>query len=394
MKFSFSTPTTIHFGRGEVHGIGTIASGLGRNALLISGGDRSRVNGITSRLEQCHVGYTCFSQKGEPTIHGVAQGARVAVDLGVDLIIAAGGGSVMDAGKAIAALAVNPGSVMDYLEVIGGGMPLAVPSLPLVVLPTTSGTGAEVTFNSVLASPDHGVKVSLRSPFMAPDVAIVDPELSMTMPPFVTASSGMDALTQLMEAFISASATPFTDAMCREGLRRVGGSLKAAHDRGDDLDAREEMSLAALFSGIALANAKLGVVHAIAGPMGGMIPAPHGAICARLLGPCMALNLAESRRHDHCGNSVEEKLREAACLLTGNAAAMAEDVIIWINEITHYLPLPPLYHYGLTGAHCRKLSRQALKSSSMKGNPVPLAEKKLLELLSQHCRPSGEKGSS
>lgn len=385
MFFSLSLPTKIHFGRGTARNIGGIVSDLGCNALVISGNDVSRVNEIRSCLEKHKIRHAFFPQIGEPTIDEVERGATLAVELGVDLVIAVGGGSVMDAGKAIAALAVNPGAAMNYLEVIGEGQPLIRPPLPLVVVPTTAGTGAEVTFNSVLASPEHGVKVSLRSPLMAPDVAIVDPELSMTMPAFVTAASGMDALTQLVEAFISVAANPLTDVLCREGIKRVGLSLKAAHDNGTNLSAREDMSLAALFSGIALANAKLGVVHAIAGPMGGMIPGPHGAICAQLLGPCMALNLAQSRCScDDAENFVETKLGEVACLLTQNCTSKAEDAIEWINEMTDYLLLPSLSHYGLTKDHCKKLSKQALKSSSMKGNPILLTEEKLLALLSRY----------
>ena len=381
MFFSLSLPTKIHFGRGVVRNIGSIASGLGQNTLVILGNDPFRINELLSCLDQHNIRHTLFSQKGEPTIEDVERGRELAGDLGVDFVIAVGGGSVMDAGKAIAALAVNPGAAMTYLEVIGEGRPLPCPPLPLVVLPTTAGTGAEVTFNSVLASPEHGVKVSLRSPFMAPDVAIVDPELTLTMSPSVTAASGMDALTQLIEAFISNAASPLTDILCREGIKRVGRSLKMAHDRGEDVTAREDMSLAALFSGIALANAGLGVVHAIAGPMGGMIPAPHGIICAHLLGPCMALNLAESRSCDTPASLVDTKLGEVAGLLTGNAASKAGDAMEWIHEMTACLALPPLSHYGLTKDHCKRLSTQALKSSSMKGNPFLLTEEKLLALL-------------
>ncbi len=382
ISFSLSLPTKIHFGRAMARNIGRIASDLGASALVISGNDPSRMNDILSCLDRHEIRHTLFSQRGEPTIDDMERGAVLAGELGVDFVIAVGGGSVMDAGKAIAALAVNPGAAMTYLEIIGEGQPLTCPSLPLVVVPTTAGTGAEVTFNSVLASPEHGVKVSLRSPFMAPDVAIVDPELTLTMSPSVTAASGMDALTQLIEAFISNAANSLTDALCREGIKRVGRSLKVAHDRGDDVTAREDMSLAALFSGIALANARLGVVHAIAGPMGGMIPAPHGVICAQLLEPCMALNLAESRfRHE---NTVEKKLGEVAALLTGNTVSGAGDAIKWINEMKACLSLPPLSHYGLTKDHCKKLSTQALKSSSMKGNPFLLTEEKLLALLCQH----------
>ena len=199
-----------------------------------------------------------------------------------DLIIGLGGGSAIDTGKAIAALLTNAGDPLDYLEVIGRGQALTDAPAPFIAIPTTAGTGAEVTRNAVLASPEHRVKVSLRSPLMLPRVALVDPELTYGLPPAITASTGLDALTQLIEPFVSIRANPLTDAICRDGMRRAARSLRRAYEEGTMLPPARTWP-ASLFGGLALANAGLGAVHGFAGPLGGLFPAPHGVICARLL---------------------------------------------------------------------------------------------------------------
>ena len=191
----------------------------------------------------------------------------------------------------MAALLTNEGDLSDYLEVVGKGRPLQNPAAPCIAVPTTAGTGAEVTYNAVLGVPDQHVKVSMRSPLMLPRWAIVDPLLTHSMPPELTASTGLDALTQLIEAFVSNKANPLTDGVCREGLQRAGRSLRRAFEDGSDAEAREDMSLASLFSGMALANAKLGAVHGFAGPLGGMTDAPHGVICGKLLPYVMQANV-------------------------------------------------------------------------------------------------------
>lgn len=189
----------------------------------------------------------------------------------------------------------NGGDPLDYAEVIGHGRPLERRSLPLIAIPTTAGTGAEVTRNAVIGSPEHRVKVSLRSPLMLPEVAIVDPELTRDLPPALTASTGLDALTQLIEPLVSCRTNPLTDALCRSGIQRAARSLRRAVEHGEDLVAREDMSLASLFSGLALANAALGAVHGLTGPLGGMFEASHGALCASLLPAVMEANVRALR---------------------------------------------------------------------------------------------------
>ena len=229
---------------------------------------------------------------GEPTLELVRAGAQQAIANKCEAVVAFGGGSAIDAAKAVAALATNRGDPRDYVEVIGRGRVLEQPSLPVVAVPTTAGTGSEVTRNAVLLSRQDRVKVSLRSPFLLPTVAIVDPDLLEGAPREVLLASGLDALSQLIEPFISGRANPLTDTLAREGIRRSARALKrAVLDGTGRRAAREDLALASLMGGLCLANAGLGAVHGFAAPAGGMLEAPHGAICAALLAPVVAINL-------------------------------------------------------------------------------------------------------
>jgi len=296
-----------------------------------------------------------------------------------DVVLGIGGGSALDAAKAIAALATQGRDVLDYLEVIGTGKPLDAQPLPCVAAPTTAGTGSEVTKNAVLGSPEHGVKVSLRSPAMLPRVAVVDPELTLSMPRDVTAATGLDALAQLIEPFVSAKRQPITDGLCREGFARIRDALRRACDEPTDLPAREAMSLASLLGGMALANAGLGAVHGFAGPIGGMFPAPHGAVCAILLPGVMEANiLASQQAHDE---AVLARYAEVARLLTGDAAARPEDGAAWVRSLVADLEIPSLAAYGMTLGAIPKLVPLAKNASSMKGNPVVLHDDTLTAIL-------------
>ena len=276
----------------------------------------ARTNRLLDLLAAQGIDCVTFPVSGEPTVEVVRQGVQHVRHATCDLVIGFGGGSAMDTGKAIAALMTNSGDLLDYLEVIGKGKPLTQPAAPFIAIPTTAGTGAEVTRNAVLASPEHRVKVSLRSPHMLPRVALVDPELTYSLPPQVTASTGLDALTQLIEPFVSIRANPMTDAFCREGMRRAARSLRRAYEHGNDVKAREDMSLASLLGGLALANAGLGAVHGIASVMGGMFPAPHGAVCARLLPHVMEINVRALQERQP-GSDALHRYDEVARILDG-----------------------------------------------------------------------------
>ena len=291
MRFEFATATRIIFGQGAIKELAPSARLFGTWALIVEGQSGQRVAGSIDQLKKAGLGVSEFHVSGEPTVAVVEAGLEQARAEQCNLVISIGGGSVIDSGKAIAGLTTNPGLIFDYLEVVGLGKPLTNSSAPFIAIPTTAGTGSEVTRNAVLTAVDQRVKVSLRSPLILPRLAIVDPELTYGLPPEITAAAGLDALTQLIEPFLSNASNPLTDAICCEGMRRVSRSLQIAYRHDNDPRAREDMALASLFGGIALANAKLGAVHGFAGPIGGMFPVPHGAICARLLPVVFEMNL-------------------------------------------------------------------------------------------------------
>ncbi|MEP0843728.1 MAG: iron-containing alcohol dehydrogenase, partial [Phycisphaerae bacterium] len=275
---------------------GTIppADAASPSLLIVTGRSPDRATRLVELLRP-NAECALVSIDGEPTVRMIEEGVKRARAGGRGLVIGIGGGSAIDAAKAIAAMAANEGELLDYLEVIGKGRALSRPPLPCVAIPTTAGTGAEVTRNAVLGSPAHRVKVSLRHPLMLPKLAVVDPDLTDGLPPSLTAFTGLDALTQLIEPFVSVKATPLTDALCREGIERAARALPRVYRDGGDAAAREEMCLASLLGGLALANAGLGAVHGLAGPIGGMFPAPHGAVCAALLPHATAINIRALR---------------------------------------------------------------------------------------------------
>ncbi|MEW6579908.1 MAG: iron-containing alcohol dehydrogenase [Chloroflexota bacterium] len=382
MRFEFATAARIIFGEGTLAEVGTLAAGLGRRALVVTGRTPERAAPLLARLAGAGVACETFAVAHEPTVDLALEGTQSARDLGCDQVIACGGGSVMDAGKAIAALLTNPGDPFDYLEVIGRGKPLLHPAAPVIAIPTTAGTGSEVTRNAVLASPEHRVKVSLRSSLMLPAVALVDPELTYDLPPAITAYTGLDALTQVIEPFVTPAANPLTDAICREGIRRAGRALRRAVARGDDAEARADMAFASLCGGLALANARLGAVHGFAGPFGGMFDAPHGAVCAALLPHVMAANVAALRDRTLEHPSLR-RYAEIARLLTGDARASAGDGVAWVRDLVADLGVPGLATYGLDEAAFAALIAAAQRSSSMKGNPVALSDGELRAILAR-----------
>jgi len=377
-SFEFVTANRIIFGAGKLNGLAEQIEENVKRLLLVRGRSSDAIPRVREILSARGIQFAEFEVHGEPTVEVVRAGVEIA--RGCNMVIGLGGGSVLDTGKAIAILANNPGDVLDYLEVIGKGQKLTHAGLPYIAIPTTAGTGTEVTRNAVIGSPAHGVKVSLRSPMMLPDLALVDPELTYNLPPAITASTGLDALTQLIEPFVSIKANPMTEAICREGLRYAAQSLRQVYENGDDREAREGMSLASLFGGLALANAGLGVVHGFAGPLGGMLHAPHGAICARLLPLGMETNHKALQEREP-ENPALERYAEIAKLLTGNANVKAADGVAWVSALVRDLDIPPLSSHGMTRAQFREAVEKAMKASSTKGNPLPLTEAELTSIL-------------
>ena len=353
---------------------------MGHHGFVITGRDPERATPLVEQLKKQGLLFSLFRIPEEPTTDLALAAVEKARRDGCDFVVGIGGGSVLDTGKVVAALLTNSGELMKYLEVIGGSQPLNRRSAPYIAIPTTSGTGTEVTRNAVLASPLHRIKVSMRSPFMLPRLALVDPELTHSMPPSITATTGLDAFTQLLEAFVSRQANPLTDCICRQGLERVARALRKAYRNGKDALAREDMCLASLFGGLALANAKLGAVHGFAGALGGMYNAPHGALCAALLPHVMEANI--SALHSRASDAPAlERYDEVARIVTGGPGALAEQGIIWVQELCLQLHIPTLAAYGLEKADFPAVVTKSQNASSMKGNPIKLTKQELLEIL-------------
>ncbi|QJB57136.1 iron-containing alcohol dehydrogenase [Pseudodesulfovibrio sp. zrk46] len=376
MQFNFATAAKIVFKNGVATEVPTMAANLGSKPCLVIGSNADRAQWLINELDAPHV----VQVTGEPDTDFAAQASQQAREAGCDVVIGMGGGSVMDAAKVIAALITNTADIFDYLEVVGKGQPLTEKPMPLITVPTTAGTGSEVTANGVLLAKGHDVKVSLRSTDMIADIAVIDPELMISMPPNVTAATGMDALTQLMEAYVSHAANPMTDGLCREGMMRAATSLPIAFEDGRDIMAREDMAMAALFSGIALANAKLGAVHGFAAPLGGQFKVPHGEVCATLLPHVMRANIAALRERDPESPSLF-RYNEIAVMLTGDVTCGPEDGADWVEQLCEELVIPRLSDMGVTADHFEELVEMAANASSMKGNPIELTKEELMAIL-------------
>ena len=374
--FDLALPRKVVFGPGRAAELAGLLAAPGSRVLLCTGSDPSRHRHLLGDVEPVAV----VRVTREPLVDD----ARAALDraraAGADSVVAIGGGSVLDLAKAVAVLLGNGTDPLDHLEVVGRGLPIERPAVPFVAVPTTAGTGAEATANAVLGSPEHGRKASIRSPHMLAAVALVDPLLTLGCPPAVTASSGLDALTQCLEPFVSPRANPATDAVAADGLRRGARSLRRAHEHGDDRAAREDMALCSLFGGIALANAKLGAVHGVAGVVGGMVDAPHGAVCAALLAPVVEANVRALRERDP-GSPALGRYAAAARLLTGRDTARVEDAVAWLRETVEALQVRSLRAVGLPPERYAEVAEKSARSSSMAGNPVVLSTDELVAVL-------------
>lgn len=383
--FEAASAGKIVFGDGAATRLGTLVRALVPEGavLLVTGRDPARRAKERAALEASGFAIVPRACAGEPTVDAAMEGTALARARGVVAVVAVGGGSALDLGKAIAILATHPGDPLDYLEVVGRGVALDRPALPFVAVPTTAGTGSEVTKNAVLAVPSARVKVSLRSDLMLPKIALVDPRLTFEVPPAVTAATGLDAITQVIEPFVSHAATPFTDALAREAIPRGARAIRAAYADGSNAEARSDMALTSLFGGLCLANAKLGAVHGFAGPIGGAFETergapPHGAVCARLLPLVLEANVHALRAQ---GSPQLARFDELARMLTGAADARADDAVRWATDVARDLAIPGLATYGMTRADLETIAEKSERASSMKGNPVVLPRSTLVGIL-------------
>lgn len=397
MMFEFATATRVVFGSGSVNRLGELTQGMGTRPLVVTGSNPERVSRVFDILKAGGHRPEVFTIAGEPAVDRVLAGVEEARRTERNWVVAVGGGSVMDAGKAIAGLLTNPGDLMDYLEVVGGGQSLKNASAPFVALPTTSGTGAEVTRNAVLSVPGKQFKVSLRSPHLLPRLALVDPELTVSAPQYVKACSGLDALTQLLEPWVGIRGNWMTDAFCREGLMKFSQAFPAVLEDAENIEAHEIMALASLLSGLALANSGLGVIHGFAAPLGGMYSVPHGAICARLAAPGVKANvdflkamersgLSRTLATEGGGRGVEgknplDRYQHAAQMLLNDPGAQVEDLLAWLDQLVEQSQIPRLKDFGVQREDFSLISDKAMQSGSMKGNPIVLSKTSLIQIL-------------
>lgn len=373
--FECAQPRRVVFGRGRLREAGRIVREYGTRCIVCTGSRPERAAELLDSLRGAGLVCELLTVSGEPTFESIRQAAARAAEFSPDAVVAMGGGSVLDTGKALAMLATNGGDPLDYAEIVGAGKPIMKTSLPLLAIPATAGTGSEATRNAVLAHTEKQVKVSLRSRSMMPETVILDPHAMNGLPAHIIAASGMDALCQLIEAFVSCKANAWTDALCRAGIPMAFRALPKACDDPDDLGAREEMLLAACWSGVALANAGLGAVHGFAGVVGGLTGAPHGLICATLLAPVCRANIAAlgpEGAHPALG-----KYAELAEMLTGRDAE-PEEGTGELERLAARLPLRP-FHVP-EGTDGERVVAGAMAASSMKGNPVVLPKETLAAL--------------
>ena len=373
--FAFATADMIRFGRGEAVQAVPALVALGKTVLLVTGATPARVGWLKDALEAEGVAVTVFSVAKEPDVALIESGVAVARVAQAAAVIAIGGGAVVDAGKAIAALTPATRPMLDHLEVVGQGLPLDVAPLPFAALPTTAGTGAEVTKNAVISVPDAQRKVSLRDPRMLPTLAIVDPALTDNCPRGVTLASGLDAVTQVIEPYLSSKANPLTDTICRDAIPKGLVAIQQIV-ASEDPDARDALAWVSLCGGLALANSGLGVVHGLAGPLGGLSDAAHGAICGALLPHGLRAN-AEA------GNDpvLQVRIAEVQGWIAQAFGGAAEDAVETLHHWSREAGLPGLDAQGITEATRAKAARDAVSSSSMKANPVALTEEQLLNLM-------------
>ncbi|WP_371685641.1 iron-containing alcohol dehydrogenase [Tropicimonas sp. IMCC6043] len=374
-EFVFATATEIRFGRGAARrAIGDLA-GMGQRILLVTGADASRSEWLRVGLEAAGRSVLPFSASGEPDVALIETGVEQAREGGTEAVVAIGGGAAIDTGKAIAALAPATRPMLDHLEVVGRGLPLEVPALPFAALPTTAGTGTEVTRNAVISVPEARRKVSLRDRAMLPALAVIDPGLTDGCPRAVTLAAGLDAITQVIEPYLCTRANPLTDALCRAAIPAGLGALSRLMER-EDSAGRDTMAWVSLCGGLALSNAGLGAIHGLAGPLGGMSGAAHGALCGVLLPHGLAANAAGMTEPASLARIAEIRgwISEA---LGGAPESAFERLAAWSRAAG----LAGLDAQGVSAADRAAASKAAASSSSMKANPVALSEAELAAVI-------------
>lgn len=391
-KFEFFGVGRVVFGPGEFRRAGELAAGFGRKAMVLHNGP-GHVDVLQGMLSATGVGCVTVRQRGEPVVGDVDAAADQARREQCDVVIGLGGGSAIDAAKAVAALLGNGGSALDYMEVVGLGRKITKPAAPWMAIATTAGTGTEATRNAVIGFPEKKFKASIRSELLLPRVALIDPELGVGVPPDTTARCGMDALCQLIESYTSTGAGPMTDALALAGIGLAARSLLRASTDGKDVAARSDMALAALWSGMTLTSAGLGAVHGFAAPLGANFPVPHGTVCAALLPHVMRANVAALGGFNHAGaddkyESMKTSLVRYATVgrrLLGKPELSdwqaIEDSVTLVSDWVAAMQIPRLSAFGMRASDVPEMVALARKASSMRYNPVVLSDDALAGVL-------------
>lgn len=389
--FEIARLPRVVFGEGSLSRVAVLAARYGRHALLVTGA-RSFTGSVhyatlADSLRLAGVGWESVVVTGEPSPHLADETAARFRSAGIDVVIGVGGGSVLDAAKAIAGLLRIPNSVLDFLEGVGPELPYPGPAVPFIAVPTTAGTGSEATRNAVLSvQGEAGFKKSFRDDKLVAEYAVLDPLLLAICPPALIAANGMDALTQLLESYVSLKASPFTDALALSGIRLVCDGLFPWYEQTPEAPrARGAMLYAALLSGIALAQAGLGSVHGLASPLGAFFPIPHGVACGTLVAACTAANvraLGERAPESPALSRYAEVGRILAGNMSLNDDAGLERLVDILADWTRRLDLPPLSRYGMTAADIPRVVAHC-RGSSMKTNPLVLTDGEVAATLAE-----------
>lgn len=382
--FSFSKLPLIRFGPGKLDILPRLISGFGKKIIIVSN-DRSftgteAASRLFDRLEKNDISFTIISIPGEPSPEMIDVATARFRSEKIDAVVSIGGGSVMDAGKAISAMLYMDGSVKDFLEGVGTREHPGS-KVPFIAIPTTSGTGSEATKNAVLSETGkNGFKKSLRHDNFVPDVALIDPELTISCPPAVTAASGMDCFSQLTEAFLSDKSCEYTDCLAVEGLKAVNDSLKRSYSDGMDIGARSGMSFAALTSGICLANAGLGVVHGFASSIGGMFNIPHGIVCGTIMASANEITVRELRRNRKNGEALKKYAALGRIFIESTNSSddyYIDAFVAFLKDLTCIFELSKLGTYGIKSEDIESICT----ITDQKNNPVMLDNESLAGIL-------------
>ncbi len=382
-SFSFTTSSQIIFKSKAIFDLKIHIPKFGSKVFLVTNKTFSVNNPVEKILDENNIRYTNFVVHGEPTEELVSSGVNQYKQSSAEMVVAIGGGSVLDTGKAIAMLAANGGTVMDYIEVVGKGIPITKPSVPLIAIPTTSGTGSEVTRNAVISIPELKTKASIRNDLMFPKLALIDPELTLSLPEGISAYTGLDALTQVIEPYFSLKANRFIDALCLDAIHIGYDALPVVYSDPNHLEARTAMSYTSLIGGIALTNAGLGAVHGFAAALGGMYGIPHGIICGRLLAPVLEANWAIVEQ-DEQKVQLKEKFHILSGILNCHGKEAVDEMIYKLYKLRNDLGIPSLGKFGINKADIEEIVKKTAASSSYKGNPVLLPNVILMDIVEKN----------